>query len=181
MVRIHLFLSILALFLQSFAPLPFKLLPFAPFLTLIILRFSFIKTLCIASFIGMFVDLLTSGPLGIYALSYFSVTLLVFRYKKHFLFEDPFHFSLFTTLFSLLFLPFHFFFLFLFDRRILFEGNWALIDLFIMPVVDGLFAFLWFVCPLLLVQFIKKRWSLFWIRRKRIFQTLRASGLKRPF
>lgn len=118
-------------------------------------------------------DLMSNDPMGVHALNYVLVTTLLFKVKKIFLYDEPFHLALFTAIVSLVSTIFQLLLLFLFDRRVPIEGRWALIDFLGMPVVDGLYGYVWFAGPLYLFSKMKKMWILFWLKRKRLSRTLR--------
>lgn len=173
MLTLAFLLSVMALIFQSVLFPKISILAFAPFLALSILRTKISQALWLACFSGMVMDLISNDPIGVHALNYVLSTTLLFKLKKHLLFEDPFHISVLSTIFSSVITFFGLFLLFLFDRRVPIEGKWILLDLFGMPVVDGLFAFVWFTAPLTLFSKCKKMWALFWLKRKTTFRTSR--------
>lgn len=166
-------LSLLALILQGIALPHIALLAFAPFLSLSILRCEMGKALWFSALAGVLMDLASSDPIGIHALNYVLVSALLFRFKKHFLYEEPFHLSLLSALVSSVSTGLQLILLFLFDRRVPIEGKWIFLDLVGMPVIDGLFAFVWFAAPLSLIHQLKKMWDLFWLKRKNPSRTSR--------
>lgn len=159
-------LSLFALILQMTLIPQIALLPFCPFLSLAILRASSTHALWLSSLSGALMDLVSSDPMGVHALSYTLTSSLLFRFKKHFLSEEPFHLSLFSALFSFISTFLTLWLLFLFDRRVEIQGRWILTDFIGMPIIDALFAFVWFAAPLVLFSKLKKMWNLFWLRRK---------------
>lgn len=145
-----------ALILQSVLCPPFTLLPFAPWIALVSLRSSLSKTLWLVAAAGAAVDLISDDPMGVHAINYCLTAWLLFRFRNHFLHDNPFHLSLFTTLISFASTAFQIFLLFLFDRRIPFAGKWILGDLLAMPIADGLYALVWFAAPLFLYNKLRR-------------------------
>jgi rod shape-determining protein MreD len=162
-------LSTLALILQGVLFPHIALLAFAPFLSLSILRCKMTKALWLSALAGILMDLVSNDPIGIHALNYVLVSAFLFRFKKHFLYDEPFHFSLFSALVSSVSTGLQLMLLFLFDRKVPIDGKWTLLDLIGMPVIDGLFAFVWFAAPLSLLQQLKKMGNLFWLKKKNHF------------
>lgn len=161
-------LSIIALIAQMVLIPQIALLPFCPFLSFMILRTSSTRALWLSCICGVLMDLVSSDPMGVHALGYTLSASILFRFKKHFLYEEPFHLSLFSALFSFTSTFLTLLLLFLFDRRVEIQGRWVLTDFIGMPLIDGLFAFVWFAAPLSLFSKLKKMWDLFWLRRKTI-------------
>ena len=150
-----------------------KIMAFAPFISLALLKTPFHQGLWLSCLAGSLMDLISSDPMGLHALNYTLCFLLLSKLKKHLLFEDPLHLSLLTLLFSCCSTFFQLFLLFLFDRRIPFQGQWVLVDIFLAPLLDGLFALIWFTAPLLAFSRLKRKWDLFWIKRQNLSQTSR--------
>lgn len=171
MLILSFLLSLFALILQMTLIPQIALLPFCPFLSLAILRSSSAKALWLSCLSGAILDLASSDPMGVYALGATLTTFVLFRFKNHFLSEDPFHISVFSALFSFTTTFLTLLLLFLFDRRVEIQGRWVLTDFIGMPLIDALFAFVWFAAPLVLFSKLKKMWDLFWLRRKKISRT----------
>jgi cell shape-determining protein MreD len=163
------FLSALALFLQAVIVPGISFLPFSCWLSLIILKSKkstdLWKILWLASLAGLFTDLFSDHPFALHAITYCLASLFLYRFKNHFLYEKPFHLSLFTTLISFVCTHLQLFFLFLFDRRVPFAGKWMISDWIGMPIADGLFALVWFVGPLFLFSKTHRLWVLFWAKK----------------
>lgn len=145
-------------------------LPFAPWIALVILKASksseLPRTLWLTSLAGVFTDLFSDHPIGLYAIVYCLSSLFLFRIRTHFLHEKILHLSIFTMLISFVSTQLQLFFLFLFDRRVPITGKWAISDWFGMPLVDGLFACIWFAGPLFLLSKANRIWVLFWLKKK---------------
>lgn len=163
------FLSAAALFLQAVVFTHLSLLVFSPWIALTILHSKrssdLCKTLWLTSLAGVFTDLFSDHPIGLYAITYCLCSFFLFRLRIHFLYERPFHLALFTILVSFVSTHLQLFFLFLFDRRVPFTGKWILSDGLAMSIADGLFAYLWFAGPLLLFSKLHRVWNLFWIKK----------------
>jgi hypothetical protein len=79
--------------------------------------------------------------------------------RSYFHYNHLLHLSLFTALTSFLSTLLQLFLLFLFDRRIPFAGQWVFGDVFLMPWVDALYAFLWVGIPLKLYDKGRIAWA----------------------
>lgn len=166
MLIIAFVLALSALILQGIVIPKLTLLAFAPYLALALMRLPWMRALWMSALAGCFLDLLSEDPMGMHALNYTTVTALLFRFRKPFSPEQPFHVSLITAGFSFLSTLLQGFLLFLFDRRIPFSGKWVFADLIGMPLIDALYAFVWFAAPLALCDWVRNSWVLFWLKRK---------------
>lgn len=161
-----------ALLLQSVLFIPFTLLSFAPYIALVLLSSPLSKTLRFSAIAGSIVDILSDDPLGVHALNYTLTAALLFRFRKHFFYENPLHFSLFTIAISFISTLLQLLLLFLFDRRIPFAGKWILGDLIAMPMADGIYALIWFSAPLAIFNILRRHWSPSWNTLKQsLFRT----------
>ncbi len=161
----------LALFIALFGTALFphiKFTAFAPFLALLYNKKSFSSSLWISALCGLSLDLLSSERLlGLYALSYSLTTLLAFKQKRHFFEDKPLALSLFTLLISVISTLCQILLISIFDRSLPLSGKLFLTDIILMPMVDALYAFLWFSCPMMLYLHIQrvgwraflKKWS----------------------
>ncbi len=129
---------------------------FAPFLAILFHRVSFSKALWISFFCGLLIDCLSSQlRFGLFALSHVFVSVLLYREKRHFFEEKALALSLFATLISA-FLSLFFMLFSYWSEAIEWSITLALSDLVLMPFLDGVYAFLWFTCPLSLILYFKK-------------------------
>jgi rod shape-determining protein MreD len=117
---------------------------------------------------GAILDLFSNDPMGVHALNYTLIALTLYRYKRFFSYEQPFHLGLFTFFVSFTSTLLQIFLLFLFDRRIPFTGEWVFGDLLIMPIADALYAIVWFAYPLKFFEQGRPFWHKL---KKRIFPT----------
>lgn len=151
-----LYISFLLAFLMTFistALFPgIRLMTFAPFFALSYYRLSFPKALWLAFGCGLLLDLLSSElRFGIYALASTVVSAIFYTQKRHFFEDKDLAFSAFSALISVGFTAFLFF---LSDLKL--HVGTLLTNLLLMPALDGLYAFLWFTCPLKLYTYIQK-------------------------
>jgi len=156
----------LALFFTLFTTVFFPKIPlftFSPFFALLYYRRSLATALWIATLSGLMIDLLTSEfRLGIHAWDACITTLLLYKQKKHFFEDKPLALSLFTILISATSTLMQWLLIATFDRSLPLSGKGIVTDLFLMPIVDGAYAFFAFTCPMQLFVYIKKRgWRLF--------------------
>lgn len=159
-------LALLALILQGIIIPHIALLPFAPFLALLILRCRLQSALWLSALAGAIMDLLSDDPMGLHALNYLIAASLLFRYRSHFSADRPLHLVLLTFLISALSTSIQLILLFLFDRRVPFDGRWVITELVGMPAIDALYAFAWFAAPLALADKLRRMWVLFWLKRQ---------------
>ena len=145
-----------AFFLSAVAP-SLHLTAFIPFLALAAMRYSLQRCLWISLACGLIIDLLSSQMhFGLYALSYSLITLLLYRFNRYF-FEEKLHaLALFALLFSFLSSAIELLFLFASHKSSLFSPRILVTDLFLMPLLDAVYAFLWFTCPMHLISYLKK-------------------------
>jgi len=150
----------LALFATLFGSVLFPkvhLSTFAPFLAIVYHAAPISRALWIALGCGTILDLLSSElRFGVYALNFVLITLLLYPQKKHFFEDKPIGLSLFTALIAASSTLLQLVLAHLFDRGVPFSSSVIGIDVLLMSVVDGLYAFLWFTCPLKLYTYIKK-------------------------
>ncbi len=129
-----------------------RLMTFAPFFALSYYRLSFSKALWLAFGCGLLLDLLSSEMrFGLYALTSTVVTAVLYMQKRHFFEDKALAFSAFSALISMALTAFLFF---LTDLK--FHIGALITNLLLMPAIDGLYAFLWFTCPMKLYIYIQK-------------------------
>jgi len=130
---------------------------FAPFLALSFHASTLSKSLWISLCCGCILDLISSEfKFGLYTLTYVLATLILYSQKRHFFEEKPLALSIFTAMISAVLTVLQFILIHLFDRGISFSTLTMLTDVIFMPALDGLYAFLWFTCPMRLYIYIKK-------------------------
>ena len=130
---------------------------FAPFLALVYHAATLSKSLWLSLICGVILDLISSEfRFGIYTLSCVIATLLLYAQKRHFFEDKPLALSLFSSAIAAVLIFQQFIFIHLFDRGIPFSAATAFVDGILMSAVDGLYAFLWFTCPMRLYIYIRK-------------------------
>ncbi len=130
--------------------LPFvKITYFAPYLSLMALKASHTKALWHAFLIGFILDLLTANtPFGFWVINYI-LTLYALNFLKKLFFEDqittlPLLSIFFAQISTLLYM-----FSNIFSARTLeLNVKWAMIELGLLPLADGIFALIFFSLPL---------------------------------
>lgn len=145
-------LSLLAtLFCSIFFP-NLHLLTFSPFLALFCMRNSFLNALWIAVLSGLILDLLSSSiGFGLNALAYTIATVFLYKQKRHFFVDQPLALSVYTVLFSSTISCILYIF-----QNIPFSLSIVISEFILMPILDGIYAFLWFTCPIKLYHYGKK-------------------------
>lgn len=135
-----------------------NLLSFAPFFALLFMRKSFLSCLWISTLCGLLVDLLNAKfHFGFCALNFCLTTLLIYTQKRNFFEDRLFSLSCFTALISAVSSLIQLIFLALFEKHFPFKLQLLFTDLLLMPVVDALYGFFWFTCPMKIYQNIIKR------------------------
>lgn len=140
------------------------LLAFAPFLAVCLVRGKAVVWLAMAA--GLFVDLLSNDPMGLHAINYAATCILLGGWRRGWCFEQPLHLGLYTAMISWTSTILQGILLFLFDRRVLICGKWALIDIFCMPMIDGLYAVLWLSGPIVLWRTLHYKWGIYWTKKR---------------
>jgi len=103
-------------------------------------------------------DLLSSDArFGLYALNFFCTTLIIFRVRSHFFETNPLSLSLFSSLIAALSTALHILILIAFGAHLKLTLISLFADLFLMPLVDGLYAFFWFTLPLFLYNRLSEK------------------------
>ena len=159
-------LSLFFIFLSTSLFPYVKWVAFAPFLVITYSSRLFIPSLWIATFSGLIMDILSQdNPFGLHSLNYVLTTVLIYRYRHHFvdraigLASYTFLFSFASTLIQRLGLCF-------FGAAIPFTLIGFTTDFICLPIFDALYGFIWFSCPLLIYNLMKKYWIRFLFFRK---------------
>ena len=150
-------LAVFATFFGSVFFPSLRLSFFAPFLALSYHASTLSKSLWISLACGLILDLISSEfKFGLYTLTYVLATLILYAQKKHFFEDKPLALSIFTSFIAAVLTILQFVLIHLFDRGISFSTLTLLTDVIFMSALDGLYAFLWFTCPMRLYIYIKK-------------------------
>ena len=151
-----------ALFNSALLP-AVKLLVFSPFLAILYNRASFQFCLWVACLCGLIIDCVSTDlRLGIHALNYCLVTVVLYNQKRHFFEEKPLAICLFTGLISWVSTLILWLLIPLCGGSFILSKGVIATDLLLMPIVDTAYAFLCFCSPLILYSHIKKvGWKVF--------------------
>jgi rod shape-determining protein MreD len=153
---VRLFDSLIVLFFMALIPAllapaifpSLKLTFFAPFLVLVYYKKSYLSSMWIALFCGLIMDIFSSqARFGLYAVNYCVTTWFLFRQKRHF-FEDSvstlpimtYFFAVISSLVQVLLLS-------IFVKSMHLTLVWVGTDLIMMPILDAIYAFVWFTLP----------------------------------
>ena len=129
----------------------------APLIPLVLARYSLAKSRWAALFIGLFMDLITSSaPFGLYSLCFTLTSAFLYKHRRHFFIDKAIGLPSFTFFGSLLSTCIFLLLLALFGAPIPITKQSILADFFFMPALDGVYAFLWFNCPVIAYNYIKK-------------------------
>ncbi|MBI5273506.1 MAG: rod shape-determining protein MreD [Chlamydiales bacterium] len=137
----------ICLFSSVFLPF-FHLNYFAPLLCTLAKLLPLHQSIWIAFFCGLMLDSLNfTLSFGIYALSY--VLCMIFIYRiKHFFFDDKtFSFALLVSVFSLLFSILEMMFCSINHKSYSFSFFSLISQVLIMPIINGIYGFLWVIFP----------------------------------
>lgn len=151
--------ALYALVLPALYP-PLRLTFFAPLLILMLYQKSLSICLWAAFGIGFFLDLLsTDTRLGLYSLNYCLTTFILFNGKQLFFEEMQSAVPVMTTLFGLFSTGIQVVLLFAFNKSLELSWDWIGTDLVAMPLLDGLYAFIGIMLPLLILEKRKRQKS----------------------
>lgn len=152
---------LLALFVQLYGSLflgPLRLIAFAPFFAIAFQRLTLLQSLWMSALIGLLVDLSSSSlKVGFFSLTYTLTSWIAYKQKSHFFEDKPLSLSLYTTFISCLASALQLTLLTLSPSRLPLDPPLVLSDLVAMPLIDGLYAFFWFTCPLGVYTLVVKK------------------------
>lgn len=132
--------------------------PFAPFLAVLAYRLPLNKVLWCATGCGLIIDLLSSHLyFGLYALNYCITLFALYNQKRHFFEDKPFSVPLLTLLISIMSCVIELFFEIMGGHEIPFSLPFLLIEFLVMPLADGIYAYLWFVLPCMGFLYVRKK------------------------
>ena len=153
-------LAFLALLFQSLALPKLHLFAFSPFLAFVYMRGDFLFSLWMGFLSGLVIDLLSSQlPFGLHALSGCIASFCLFHQRRHFFEDKIFSLFFFTAIISLFFFLNQGIFFYLFGGKISFDLVSISYEWFMVGLLNGLYALLWFALPLRMYQWkLKKRW-----------------------
>ena len=133
------------LFSQILEP-SFRLTFFAPFLIIIFYQTSFLSSLYFALLAGLIIDIFSS-PLrfGVYALNYTITTAFLYGQTKNYFADSLMTLPIMTFLFAVVSTILQICLLIVFSKVPNISIAWFFSDLLVMPAVDAVFAFCWFI------------------------------------
>ncbi len=130
-----------------------RLLAFVPFLTFVLAMGSLPFALWLSFIAGLIVDLYSnSAPFGFFALNYTLTSIASFRYRVFFPTEKVHIFSLYAALYSFVSTALHFFLFAIVEMHIKLHFFSLITDLFLMPILDGVYALAWVFFPMQLYK-----------------------------
>jgi rod shape-determining protein MreD len=159
-------LAVIASVLMSSIFHKITLIPFAPTLAILYLKTNFKTSLWLSCIFGVFMDILSSSHFGFYSLNYTVATALIYRYKRFFD-EGLLNFSIFTILISCIITITAQMLHPIFSPSATISFSSLLSDIIIMPLIDGIYAIVWFYIPIKLYRAIQWNVSRFARLRKR--------------
>ena len=158
--------SLFVLFLQATSYFAIPVFPFTPFLSSLSLKKSMTQVFWISAIGTLPLDLLSSDPMGIHSLSCMVTAVIAARVRQLFSSDSWIQFSVFSGILSFIQIPISTLFLFLFDRRIPFQGKWWIVDWPLLAILDAIYAAVWFIGPLAIYTIVQKSWDLYWLRKE---------------
>jgi rod shape-determining protein MreD len=167
------FISIFSMIVFS-SLLEIKFIFFAPLIIFLFYRTSIISILWISAILGLIQDLLSSNFFGFNTLCYTLTTMTLYKGKRFFN-EKPVNLSIFTAVYSIIFSIFSPILFFIFDKKINLSIKCLGTDLIMYPILDGIYAFLFFSIPIIILEKITKYgFKNLWLTcQKMIFRTSR--------
>lgn len=135
------------LFLPSFFPST-RLYSLVPFLVIAFYQKSLVQCLWLGLGCGLFLDALSSNThLGIHALAYCFTVFCLHPLRKIFFADSLSTLPIMTFLFSFLTTFSIALLLYSIEMQNVFSWTWLSTDLFLMPLTDSLYAYIFFVIP----------------------------------
>lgn len=115
------------------------------------------------------------NPFGLHALNYVLTTVIIYRYRHYFV-DRAVGLASYTFLFSFVSTLLQFLGLCFFATTIPMSMIGLTTDFICLPILDALYGFIWFSCPLIMYKLIKKYWIrfLFFIKETRRKKTVKT-------
>ena len=134
-----------------------RLATFAPFLAISYNRSSFSKALWISFGCGLVMDCLSAEHhFGLYALNFVITSTVLYPQRRHFFEDKALALALFTAVIATFSTTLQLILIHLFDEGMPLSWRTYLVDIFGISILDGIYAFLWFTCPMRLYTYIEK-------------------------
>lgn len=146
--------TIFALFFSALFP-SFQLFFYIPFLIVCFFRSSFITSLWLGFLSGLIMDLVSSFHLGFHALILTLISLIFYNQKKYFK-ESAINIAIFTIIISIFYSFCQILMLYLFENKSILNLSVLFLDIFLMSLLDALYALIFFGYPFELYEQIKK-------------------------
>ncbi len=139
---------------------------FAPYLARLYIRYSFHHALWGSFLSGAIMDFFSaSTPIGFFSLGYTLLCFLVFRHRRFFN-EKAISLPLYTFYLSFVFSFIQIALVYLFQKNFYFSFKLFISDMIIMPLLDSIYCILWFIVPVYLLHYMKRRTLLFLAKRR---------------
>jgi cell shape-determining protein MreD len=126
------------------------ILAYSPFIAIVCMNTTLIRSLWLAAFPGLCSDILSSDPMGTHTITSLLVAAILRNFRLSFFIEEPLQLCFYSALISLMAIPIQLALLFLFDQHTLVAPKSFLFDMIKLPLVNAVYAFIWFVGPLLI-------------------------------
>lgn len=156
-----LFPFLLALFALFFSTIFFstlRLIAFAPFFAILFVRKPYLFSLWTACLCGLLVDLCnTDIRFGLFSLGYLLTTVFAHRIKSRFFETSPLSICVYTSIISALFSVIQCILMPLFHETLSLSMRVLITSCILMPLVDALYALIWFICPMWAYQFFIRK------------------------
>ena len=132
---------------------------FAPFLAFLLTKHEFSKALWLSAFAGLTIDLYTTAlPLGAHTLLYTLTVSLLYFYRHLFFFDKKGALALLTALVSMTATLLEIFLFSFFNEEVRIGPLGLVTNVVVMPLVDALYALLFFWLPMEAYNFGKRIW-----------------------
>lgn len=145
-----------------------RLVTFSPFFAIVFERNTYVKSLWIATICGLIMDIFSSQMhFGIYAVCYGITAAICYQQKKHFFEDKPIALSLFSALISAISSLILIALTILFDKQFPITFEVVLSDGLITPILDALYAFVWFTMPIKVYLYLGSgKWKKYFEKRE---------------
>lgn len=131
---------------------------FAPFLIIQYYKRPLVGSVWFSMVCGVIMDLMASQQwFGMWALNYSLTTLILYRLRHRFFSDSVSTVPLMTAFFGIFSTCIQFFLLLVFERGVTLDLHGFVTDLFLMPVLDGVYAYVFFIAPGIFMPRLKKR------------------------
>ena len=149
------FSTFAAISFSAFIPF-YKPVFYAPFLAISFLSTTFISCLWLSCFGGFIIDILSSTHMGLNCLVYTLLTVIFYKQRRYFI-DSPANIALFTILISFFYMLLTFILLYVLDKGVRISSISFLTDFVVLPLLDGIYAVVFFVLPTKTIEVISKK------------------------